>query len=79
MVIDMPSSHQLQDLVITTSVVLGYPTPILVSKDLHYWHTLYISPASSEYNYFVNAAVWRDKVVAVTGKELLMFDSRDAE
>jgi hypothetical protein len=58
---------------------LGYPTAILVSKDLHYWCPLYIDPASSEYNYFVNAVVWRDKVVAVTGKELLMFNSRDVE
>jgi hypothetical protein len=57
---------------------LGYPTAILVSKDLHYWYPLYINPASSEYNYFVNAVAWRDKVV-VTGKELLMFDSRDVE
>jgi len=58
---------------------LGYPTAILVSKDLYYWYPLYIDPASSEYNHFVNAVVWRDKVVAVTGKELLMFDSRDVE
>jgi len=58
---------------------LGYPTAILVSKDLHYWYPLYINPASSEYNYFVNAVVWRDKVVAVTSKGLLMFDSRDVE
>jgi hypothetical protein len=58
---------------------LGHPTAILVSKDLHYWYPLHIDPASSEYNYFVNAVTWRDKVVAVTGKELLMFDSRDVE
>jgi hypothetical protein len=58
---------------------LGYPTAVLVSKDLHYWYPLHIDPTSSEYNYFVNAVAWRDKVVAVTGKELLMFDSRDVE
>jgi hypothetical protein len=58
---------------------LGYPTAVLVSKDLYYWYPLYINPASSGYNHFVNAVVWRDKVVATTGKELLMFDSRDVE
>jgi len=58
---------------------LGYPTAILVSKDLYYWYPLHIDSASSEYNCFVNAVVWRDKVIAVTGKELLMFDLRDVE
>ena len=58
---------------------MGNPTAILVSKDLRCWHPLYIDSASSEYNYFVNAVVWRNKLVAVTGKELLMFDSRDVE
>jgi hypothetical protein len=58
---------------------LGYPTAILVSKDLYYWYPLYIASTSSKYNYFVDAVVWRDKIVAVTGKELLMFDSRDVE
>jgi len=58
---------------------LGYPTAVLVSKDLHYWYPLYIDPTSTKYIHFVNAVVWRDKVVAVTGKELLMFDSRDVE
>jgi hypothetical protein len=58
---------------------LGYPTVILVSKDLYYWYPLYIDPTSINYDHFVDAAVWRDKIVAVTGKELLMFDSRDVE
>jgi hypothetical protein len=58
---------------------LGYPTAVLVSKDLYYWYPLYINPASSGYNHFVNAVVWKGKIVAVTGKELLMFDSRDVE
>jgi hypothetical protein len=58
---------------------LGYPTAVLVSKDLHYWYPLYIDPTSSTYNHFVDAIVWRGKIIAVTGKELLMFDSRDVE
>jgi hypothetical protein len=58
---------------------LGCPTAVLVSKDLCYWYPLYIDPASSGCNHFVNAVVWKDKVVAVTGKELLMFNSRDVE
>jgi hypothetical protein len=58
---------------------LGYPTAVLVSKDLYYWYPLHIDPTSTKYNPFVNAVVWRNKVVAVTGKELLMFDSRDME
>jgi hypothetical protein len=58
---------------------LGYPTTILVSKDLYYWYPLYIDPTSSCYNHFVNAFAWGNKIVAVTGKELLVFDSRDVE
>jgi hypothetical protein len=58
---------------------LGYPTAVLVSKDLYYWYPLHIDPTSTKYNPFVNTVVWRDKVVATTGKELLMFDSRDVE
>jgi len=58
---------------------LGYPTAVLASKNLHYWYPLYVDPASSEYNHFVNAVVWRGKIVAVTGKELLMFDLKDVE
>jgi hypothetical protein len=56
---------------------LGYPTTILVSKDLYYWYPLYIDPTSSCYNHLVNAFAWGNKIVAVTGKELLVFDSRD--
>jgi len=58
---------------------LGYPTAILVSKDLLHWYPLHIDSTSTKYNPFVNAVVWRDNVVAVTGKELSMFDSRDVE
>ena len=58
---------------------LGYPTAILVSKDLHHWYPLFIDATSSEYNQSVDATVWRDKIVGVTGKELLVFDSRDVE
>ena len=31
------------------------------------------------YNYFVNVEIWREKIVAVTGKELLFFDINDIE
>jgi hypothetical protein len=58
---------------------LGYPTAILASKDLLYWYPLHIDPTSTKYNHFVNAVTWRGKVVATTGKELLIFDSRDVE
>jgi hypothetical protein len=58
---------------------LGYPTAILVSKDLLHWYPLHIDPTSTKYNPFVNAVTWKGKVVATTGKELLMFDSRDVE
>jgi hypothetical protein len=58
---------------------LGYPASVLVSKDLYYWYPLHIDPTSTNYNHPVDAVVWRDKVVAVTGKELLMFDFRDVE
>jgi hypothetical protein len=50
---------------------LGYPTAILVSKDLYYWYPLYIDPTSSAYNHFVDATLWKDKIVSVTGKEIL--------
>jgi len=58
---------------------LGYPTAILASKDLLHWYPLHIDPTSTKYNPFVNAVTWKGKVVATTGKELLMFDSRDVE
>jgi len=58
---------------------LGYPTAILVSKDLLHWYPLHIDPTSTKYNHFVDATIWRDKVVAATGKGLLIFDSRDVE
>jgi hypothetical protein len=58
---------------------LGYPTAVLISKDLHYWYPLYIDPTSSAYNHLVDATTWRDKIVVATGKELLLFDSRDVE
>jgi hypothetical protein len=57
---------------------LWYPTAILVSKNLLHWYPLHIDPTSTKYNPFVNAVTWKGKVV-VTGKELLMFDSRDVE
>jgi hypothetical protein len=58
---------------------LGYSASVLVSKDLYYWYLLYIDPTSSRYKHFVNATAWRDKIVAVTGKELLIFDLNDVE
>jgi len=58
---------------------LGYPPAILVSKGLLHWYPLHIDPTSTKYNHFVDATIWRDKVVVATGKELLIFDSRDVE
>jgi len=58
---------------------LGYPTAILASKDLLHWYPLHIDPTSTKYNPLVNAVTWKGKVVATTGKELLLFDSRDVE
>jgi hypothetical protein len=58
---------------------LGYPTSIIVSKDLYYWHTLHIDNSISSYNHFVDATVWRDKLIASTGRELLIFNYKDVE
>jgi len=58
---------------------LGYPTAIVTSKDMLHWYPLYLDKASASYNHFVNASVWRDSVIATTGKELLILDSRDIE
>jgi hypothetical protein len=56
---------------------LGSPTVIIVSRDLKYWYPLYIEGTSTltvGYNGFVNAIVWGERIVAVTGRELLVFD-----
>jgi hypothetical protein len=58
---------------------LGFPTAVVISKDLLYWYSLHIDPTSTKYNHFVNATAWKDKVVATTGKELLIFNSRAVE
>jgi hypothetical protein len=58
---------------------LGYPTAILASKDLLHWYPLHIDPTSTKYNHFVDATIWRDKVVVATGKGLLIFDSSNVE
>jgi hypothetical protein len=58
---------------------LGYPTSIIVSKDLFYWYTLYMDSSISGYNGFVGATVWRDKLISSTGRELLIFDYKDVE
>jgi len=58
---------------------LGYPASIIVSKDLYYWYTIYIDNSISSYNHFVYATVWRDKLIASTGRELLIFDYKDVE
>ncbi|NAZ12548.1 MAG: hypothetical protein GU359_00145 [Desulfurococcales archaeon] len=58
---------------------LGYPTSIIVSKDLYYWYTLHIDNSISSYNYFVYATIWRDKLIASTGRELLIFNYKDVE
>ena len=61
---------------------LGSPTAIIVSRDLKYWYPLYIESTSTPivgYNHFVNAIVWGERIVAVTGRELLVFDYSDVE
>jgi hypothetical protein len=61
---------------------LGLPTAIIVSRDLKYWYPLYIEGTSTStvgYNHFVNAIVWGERIVGVTGRELLVFDYSDVE
>jgi len=65
--------------VITILVVWGVQQLSWYQKDLHYWYPLHIDPTSTNYNHFVDVAVLRDKIVVITGKELLMFNSRDVE
>jgi hypothetical protein len=54
---------------------LGSPTAIVVSEDLRYWYPLYVDASIPGYNHFVSVEVWGDKIVATTGRELLIFNS----
>jgi hypothetical protein len=56
---------------------LDSPTAVAVSKDLKYWYPLHIDSSITEYNHFVNVEIWKEKIVAVTGRELLIFDIND--
>jgi hypothetical protein len=56
---------------------LGHPTAIVVSRDLRHWHLLHLDNSYLEYNYFVDVEPWGEKLVAVTGKELLVFELED--
>jgi hypothetical protein len=58
---------------------LGYPTAIVVSRDLRHWHLLYLNNSTLEYNHFVDVELWKEKVVAVTGKEVLVFELGNIE
>jgi hypothetical protein len=61
---------------------LGLPTAIIVSRDLKYWYPLYTEGTPTPtvgYNHFVNAIVWGERIVAVTGRKLLVFDYSDVE
>jgi hypothetical protein len=58
---------------------LGYPTAIVVSRDLRHWHLLYLDDSTTEYNHFVDVELWRGRIVAVTGRELLVFELDDVE
>jgi hypothetical protein len=58
---------------------LGYPTAIVVSRDLRHWHLLHLDDSTLEYNHFVDVEPWEEKVVAVTGRELLVFELSDIE
>jgi len=56
---------------------LGCPTAIVVSRDLRHWHLLHLDNSRLEYNHFVDVEPWGEKIVAVTGKELLVFELED--
>jgi hypothetical protein len=58
---------------------LGCPTAIVVSRDLRHWHLLYLNNSTLEYNHFVDVEPWKEKVVAVTGKEILVFELGNVE
>jgi hypothetical protein len=58
---------------------LGYPTAIVASRDLRHWHLLYLDDSTTEYNHFVDVELWMGKIVAVTGRELLVFEPDDIE
>jgi len=53
---------------------LGCPMAIVVSRDLRHWHLLYLDNSTFEYNHFVDVEPWGEKVVSVTGKEILIFE-----
>jgi hypothetical protein len=40
---------------------------------------LYLDDYTTEYNYFVDVELWREKIVAVMGGELLVFELDDVE
>ena len=56
---------------------LDSPTAIVVSENLRYWYPLYVDASIPGYNHFVSVEVWGDKIVAATGKELLIFSPDD--
>ena len=56
---------------------LGSPTAIVASEDLRYWYPLYVNMSIPKYNHFVNVEVLGDKIVATTGRELLIFSLDD--
>jgi len=53
------------------------PTVIVVSEDLRYWYPLYVDASIPGYNHFVSVEVLGDKIVATTGRELLILSSDD--
>ena len=56
---------------------LGSPTAIVVSENLRYWYPLYVDISIPGYNHFVSVEVWGGKIVAATGRELLIFSLDD--
>ena len=56
---------------------LGSPTAIIVSQDLMRWYPLYVDMSIPGYNHFVSVEVWGDRVIATTGRELLVFGPDD--
>jgi len=58
---------------------LGYPTAIVASRDLRHWHLLYVDNSITGYNHFVDVEPRNGKIMAVTGRELLIIEPNDIE
>jgi len=52
-------------------------TAIVVSEDLRYWYPPYVDASIPGYNPFVSVETWGDRIVAATGKELIVLSPDD--